>query len=106
MAPVKARYDKRTDLFVKLAIGKFYPQKFKLQILESRPERQSLFLPAFSINEVANKMHSVLFGTSSMLSAVETGFGALACFLKPEVASNRKFWGADGWWLGGVSGKQ
>lgn len=57
---------------------------------------------AFSINEVANKTHSVLFGTPSMLSAVETDSGALASFLKPEVASSRKF--LEGWWTGGSGG--
>lgn len=71
MAPVKACFDKRTDLLVKFqTIGKFYPKNFKLQVFRKEASTSKSVATAFSINEVANKMHSVLFGTSLMLSAV------------------------------------
>lgn len=40
---------------------------------------------ALSINGVPNSTECILFATSLMLNAVETDFGALASFLKPEV---------------------
>lgn len=63
-------------------LGKFYPPKFKTSGFKKEAGTPKPVSTAFSINEVANKLHSVLFGSSSMLSAVETGFGVPASFLK------------------------